>query len=301
MKSNCTYCNYLSIDTLNGLDRLDSNKSYELTNVVSCCKLCNFMKGSLDANTFIKRCKHISYVHGGVGEINENIWKNSKSVSYKSYESRAIKKNLEFALTKDQFIELINNDCYYCKRKTNENNINGVDRKDNIFENCISCCSECNQMKNILSDIDFINKCKDVSNYCIDNNVVFENVNECLKKITKRIRYDIKKEKIIIKSYQEKETKEHSKPYILIKNNLQENTEETKVCTRKKLPVISTIKLEDIPKYCYYVKATRNKGDGFCCDKTHPKHKDKNTKKIWISKKLSLEEKFKLMIEYINE
>ncbi len=220
MMSKCAYCNYLSKDTLNGLDRVDSNKSYELKNIVACCKICNFMKGSLDGNTFVKRCKHISYLHYGPGEINENVWKNSKSVSYKSYESRAIKKKLEFALTKDQFLELINNDCYYCKRKTNENNINGVDRKDNkfgyIFENCISCCSECNQMKNILSDIEFINKCKDVSNYCIDNNVVFENINECLKRITKREKVEIKKEKINIISCQEKEIKEHAKHYILL-------------------------------------------------------------------------------------
>lgn len=36
----------------NGLDRLDNNKGYLLSNVVPCCKICNFMKGSMNISEF---------------------------------------------------------------------------------------------------------------------------------------------------------------------------------------------------------------------------------------------------------
>lgn len=56
-----------------------------------------------------------------------------------------------------------------------------------------------------------------------------------------------------------------------------------------------------IPKYCYYIKANDVKGDGFCCSKLHPKQKDIG--KDWMttrSKKISTEEKYKKLLEYLN-
>lgn len=58
---------------------------------------------------------------------------------------------------------------------------------------------------------------------------------------------------------------------------------------------------EDVPKYCYYIKENNLKGDGFCCTKFHPKQKQSG--KEWIttrSKKVSTKEKFKQLLEYIN-
>jgi len=56
----CTYCNYLDLDNvLNGIDRLDSNKSYSSDNCVPCCTHCNLMKGCYDPVTFIQRCRAI--------------------------------------------------------------------------------------------------------------------------------------------------------------------------------------------------------------------------------------------------
>jgi hypothetical protein len=63
---NCHYCNTAAIsvtrDTcklvpkryakLNGLDRVDSSGGYHLDNVVSCCKICNFAKGTLSEELF---------------------------------------------------------------------------------------------------------------------------------------------------------------------------------------------------------------------------------------------------------
>ena len=53
-KSDCTYCDD-KIETI-GLDRIDSNKGYEIGNIVSCCSKCNYMKRSYTQEEFINHC-----------------------------------------------------------------------------------------------------------------------------------------------------------------------------------------------------------------------------------------------------
>lgn len=300
MTSNCEYCNVLSDKTLNGIDRMDSNGIYELSNCISCCKTCNFMKGGLDPQTFIKRIQHISKKFGYNGEYNYDVWSNSNSTSYNEYLKRANKKKLVFNLSIEKFSKLINNDCYYCNKKTNKNHTNGIDRKNNndgyMEENCVSCCGECNFMKGSLSDIKFIEHCKNISDFIIDNNKQFtEDINICLKNIN--IRKDkpvIEKTKIIITKQQPNKEK--------IVNPPSDYIHSPRVYVKgTNLPENLGINHEDIPKYCYYISATEKRGDGFCCDKNHPIHKD--TKKDWSttrSKKISTKEKFDKLMEYIN-
>jgi hypothetical protein len=73
-------------------------------------------------------------------------------VSYASYRSRAEKKELEFAITNDNYKSIILQDCYLCGKKSTETNTNGIDRVDNTIgytvDNCKACCKECNHMKN---------------------------------------------------------------------------------------------------------------------------------------------------------
>ena len=58
--SPCVYCNRLDLEVrVNGIDRLDSAKPYTTENCRSCCKGCNYMKGTFDPATFIQRCKKI--------------------------------------------------------------------------------------------------------------------------------------------------------------------------------------------------------------------------------------------------
>ena len=298
MTSNCFYCDYISDKTLNGIDRMDSVGSYEKKNVVSCCKNCNFIKGSLDPETFIKRCQHISKRFGGNGTLNKDIWPNSNSVAYNRYFSRAAEKDLEFVLTKEQFIKFTLENCYYCNKENSESHNNGIDRKDNkigyIIKNCVSCCRECNYMKGSLTEDEFIDTCKRISEYNLKNNVEIPKIYKCEGKITKREKHDIPKEKIVITKQQpnkEKEVKEPVKEYIPKK----------RVYTKgSNLPDDCKIKAEDIPKYCYYIKATKDKGDAFCCTKLHPKQKESG--KDWTttkSKKVSIEEKYKHLLEYL--
>lgn len=54
----------------------------------------------------------------------------------------------------------------------------------------------------------------------------------------------------------------------------------------------------DLPKYCHNISATTVKGDGFCVGRLHPKQNGKD----WCttrSKKVSIQEKYNLMMEYL--
>lgn len=54
----CTYCG-TNIETI-GLDRVDSKHGYTLTNVVSCCTVCNMMKLDLTRDEFLCKVKEIA-------------------------------------------------------------------------------------------------------------------------------------------------------------------------------------------------------------------------------------------------
>lgn len=67
---NCFYCNAKPSNkktvrgysfTYNGLDRLDNTKPYTTDNVVPSCKVCNFMKGTLDLHDFLNKVAAISH------------------------------------------------------------------------------------------------------------------------------------------------------------------------------------------------------------------------------------------------
>lgn len=91
---------------------------------------------------------------------------------YASYKKRALDKGLEFALTKEEFHELILKPCHYCGVPPSNNTAtiykqgpdsflyNGVDRIDNsggyITGNIVACCAICNHAKHMLSYEDFI-------------------------------------------------------------------------------------------------------------------------------------------------
>lgn len=60
INSHCHYCGFKSDDGV-GIDRINNKVGYIKTNCVSCCKDCNFFKGSRDYKFFIEKCKSISY------------------------------------------------------------------------------------------------------------------------------------------------------------------------------------------------------------------------------------------------
>lgn len=170
MSSRCFYCDYYDPKCVNGIDRMDNKLGYKNDNVVSCCKFCNFIKKGLDSHTFVERCKHISCTHSY-----PSAWPDCKRSSYKMYENRAKKKNLQFELTKEQFENICAHPCTYCRRPSDVLNQNGIDRKNNTIgydkDNCLSCCRECNQMKCILSFEMFMETCARVAKHSSQYNI----------------------------------------------------------------------------------------------------------------------------------
>jgi len=87
------------------------------------------------------------------------------------YRSNAKKRNLEFALTNEQCISLLSDNCFYCGSKPSRQKtdkcklgrvliVNGIDRKDSskgyLYNNTVSCCIVCNKMKNSTSYKEFV-------------------------------------------------------------------------------------------------------------------------------------------------
>ena len=141
------------LTSFNGIDRMNQQVGYIHSNSVSCCAMCNWMKGSLDSATFIKRAQHIhSFQNGADKKTHPECFPDAKCVSYASYRSRADKKELEFAITHDDYKSITQQECYLCGKKSTDTNTNGIDRVDNAIgytlENCKACCKECNHMKN---------------------------------------------------------------------------------------------------------------------------------------------------------
>lgn len=202
----CSYCGFISLDKLNGIDRVDNTKGYSVSNCVSCCYDCNKMKGTLDYITFINRCKHISFIFNGNGELHQESWPITKSITYKGYKNRALKKNLDFDITKEYYDNLVCDNCYYCE---NENDT-GLDRVCNntgyIMSNVVSCCSECNYMKFDMRIDDFIVHCSKVCEYSINNNLL-KTVEPCLRSMIKR---NIKEEETTKETYVMKTTLERN-------------------------------------------------------------------------------------------
>lgn len=72
MTTACIYCEHIDLEVrVNGIDRLDSSKSYTTENCVPCCKDCNYMKGTYDPKTFIERAKRIAACTAEFPDVSE--------------------------------------------------------------------------------------------------------------------------------------------------------------------------------------------------------------------------------------
>ena len=94
----------------------------------------------------------------------------SKKRKYRGYKRTAKKKKLAFTLSFEKFIDITSSNCYYCNcppsniQRADGNNgdyvYNGIDRVDNdkgyIDDNCVPCCSPCNNAKKHLPAKDFL-------------------------------------------------------------------------------------------------------------------------------------------------
>lgn len=167
----CFYCGTIQNKGFNGIDKMNCYKGYTKDNCVSCCSMCNIMKGTLTPNIFVKRIEHIlTYNKCISGNIYPTIFINHKGSSYKEYYTRAVKKiNKSFEITMDDYLKIIAEKCYICGKESKGEHRNGIDRIDNdkgyTLDNVKPCCGECNYSKNDFKLQDYLNKSKEIYEY----------------------------------------------------------------------------------------------------------------------------------------
>jgi len=175
----CYYCGTLQERGFNGIDRKDQTKGYILDNCVSCCKMCNYMKGSTSDEVFIKRVEHILTFQNKIsGNLYPEYFASHKGTYYSEYKNRALKKQLDFLITIDDYNNITKSNCYLCGKSYNNVHKNGIDRIDNskgyILDNVKCCCGECNYMKRDYQLDDIINRLLLIHNNHIRNVLIEE-------------------------------------------------------------------------------------------------------------------------------
>lgn len=138
------------------------------------CNCGNIFEARIDSLNVRKGCRLCGIKYGGENRIlldNEA----AKRTYFSSYRNNAKTRNLTFLLIREEFDNIISQNCYWCGDSPKISNYllnikphitnfycNGIDRLDNnlgyTIENCVPCCTNCNMMKKTLSSIDFIDK-----------------------------------------------------------------------------------------------------------------------------------------------
>ena len=60
----CHYCGCAPVwPAVVGIDRKDNNQGYVYGNCLPCCSQCNYMKGTLNYATFLRKCSEIAAFH----------------------------------------------------------------------------------------------------------------------------------------------------------------------------------------------------------------------------------------------
>ena len=102
--------------------------------------------------------------------IKQRIYKfekaNNISSYIKQYHNGAIKRGLEYRLTPEEFVTLVEKPCHYCNY-FKEGEANGIDRVNNdkgyFMENVVPCCEICNNMKYVYPLDLFLTICSIIS------------------------------------------------------------------------------------------------------------------------------------------
>lgn len=99
---------------------------------------------------------------------------------YSDYKSSAKIRGIDWQLSYEEFLTLVLNKCAYCGEMPSQRTINGrfniivngIDRIDSnrgyTIDNCTSCCTKCNYMKNTLSVNDFFDHINKIYKYSLN-------------------------------------------------------------------------------------------------------------------------------------
>jgi organic radical activating enzyme len=179
----CIYCGFHSASRLNGIDRIDNNKGYLLSNCIPCCKMCNVIKNMQHPLEFLDKVNGIVEYYLHKRPISEQTilkWmaylSTRKRETYREYITHTKRIGLEFMLSEREYKHIIQGKCYLCGIVNRINHSNGIDRFDSSIrcysiENSRTCCGHCNVMKGTLSYSDFIHKCIQICEKACDRAV----------------------------------------------------------------------------------------------------------------------------------
>jgi len=196
----CYYCHHNIFEEINGIDRVDNSKGYTKENSVSCCETCNRIKHAYHVNFFLEKCKIIgmSYLPDKEFYIRWNQYYSNNPHNFTNYKKNILeKRKLSFEITQKEWDILTRQSCYLCGYKC----VNGIglDRVDNTirgytFVNVRPCCGSCNNMKNELDLITFVEHCKKIYEVCKDN-IIFKEI-PIIKEDNKILQTKIKDRKV---------------------------------------------------------------------------------------------------------
>jgi hypothetical protein len=186
----CFYCGEFANNGFHGIDRYDNTKGYIVSNIKPCCSRCNIMKNDMHVQAFIDKVKIIlKYTNDNLPIPSELVekWRQCYTTKEKStfttYKNNVINsRKISFHLTEEEYISFLNNPCYLCGIVSSEYHKNGIDRIDSelgyTMENCKTCCTHCNLMKNSTNLPEFLKHCLRISKYYKTNeeNVIYNSV-----------------------------------------------------------------------------------------------------------------------------
>ena len=165
----------------NGLDRLDSTKSHNIDNVVTCCFICNRAKRERSLNEFIAYIDNLITNRISPDVYNQqsklivitNLKEQNKYAYNSSIKSKFCSGYNDGDLSIETFYQLSQLNCYYCgQRPSNKHNkinkkssefakltglfiYNGLDRLDctlpHNYNNVVPSCKYCNYAKRNLT------------------------------------------------------------------------------------------------------------------------------------------------------
>jgi hypothetical protein len=134
-----------------------SNDAYKICTI--CCKEQELSMFVYDDDTFTKTCQTCrsqnKVQNARRDRDHRNLWtRTNLNRTFYSYQQDAEKRDIEFHLTKDEFMEIIKEKCVYCGDISEEKQFNGVDRVDSkghyTIDNCVSACTLCNYLKHAM-------------------------------------------------------------------------------------------------------------------------------------------------------
>jgi hypothetical protein len=165
----CHYCEHYVEGEVNGIDRINNDIDYELSNCVPCCKMCNHMKSYYHPSFFIEKAKIMCGQKEATSEFFEQwvlYYKSSNTHTYAEYINTANKRNISIVLSREEFTSLIRQACFLCNYKQRQGI--GIDRFDNTIReytlpNCRPCCASCNLAKSDNEYTVFIRHCATIA------------------------------------------------------------------------------------------------------------------------------------------